>query len=382
MPVQGILGNQAKAYLIYLEEQIQIAIDAKKLPYRIRLTLPSQADLSEAFPDYPQEKASVKTKEVDMTNHWRITNSDYSHFIDAVRDSLIREALYEGYDPEENIEINEETTGKMLKHPDVFYDEASMEWYEFDPASPDMNRELFPFDSDFNWRKKLTREQYLAVISKLFIVNGKLTELNYDRFDKGKSTYRFYWQDLKRRANVGDLYWSEYSQAYEPENGYDVNWNVRTKDFGNGIRRSDRYYHTIIFESTNVYPGVNCNGCNSLCYREHNDTYDTPVTEHLSRCKRCPDDYDKAANVEDYDFTTNPEALIQGLTYAQALAFYNWKFLNKNEPVDFDEIIYDELLPSEEEFQKFQAGEQFIKASEKITFPTPLFRYVVHVYAK
>ncbi|MFT5820105.1 MAG: hypothetical protein ACI8ZM_001339 [Crocinitomix sp.] len=381
-PVQGILGNQAKAYLIYLELNYQKLIDAKKLPYRIQLTLPNQEDLSEAFPAYKEEAAQLEIKKVDLTNHWRITNRAYSGFLDAVRDSLIREALYSAEDPSGNIEIDYEIMAEMLKHPAIYYDEANMEWMEFDPSQPNVNRELFPFDSDFKWTKKFTPEQYLTLISQLFIVNGNLSDLKYDRFDKGQFEYLYYWQDLKRRANVGELIWNAHAGEYQPVNAHDINWSTRFKDFGNGIRKSVTYSYSIHYEVLNVYPGINCERCNDVCYNEHGDSYNTPKKEHLSKCNKCADDNESASNVDEYDFETNPEKLVQGLTYPQALAYYNWKFLNKTESVDFDEIIYDELLPSEAEFEKIQAGEQIIKASEKIIYPTPLFRYVVHVYNK
>ncbi len=379
-PVQGVFGNQTKAYLIYLEKQFQNWINEKKLPYRIQLTLPSKVDLLEAFPDYHEGKPSVRTKLIDMTNHWQITNQDYSAFLEDVRDSLMMGRIYENTNPTGKDAISEEQIADMLNHPQVYYDEINTEWKEFDPSQAYINSQLFTLDLNYNWKKKLSPNQYLPLISELFISDEFITEIDYDKLNPVRQFYRYTWQDLKRKANAGELIWDDAVGIYRAANSADPNWNIRNKDMSNGMRRISRYSDVIMGEGINVYPNVNCAFCNDICLHDHGELDLDTIPEDI--CDKCPIYSIDPATVPKYDFKTNPEALVQGLTYAQAMAFYNWKFLNKNKPVDFDEIIYDELLPSEEEFQKIQAGEQIVKTSEKIIFPTPLFRYVVHVYAK
>ena len=72
--------------------------------------------------------------------------------------------------------------------------------------------------------------------------------------------------------------------------------------------------------------------------------------------------------------------LIQGLSYDQAVAFYYWKY-----PIQFAKEGDDwnkYVIPSKEQFEKIQRGETVILPEQTIEYPSPVFRYVVHVFPK
>lgn len=76
----------------------------------------------------------------------------------------------------------------------------------------------------------------------------------------------------------------------------------------------------------------------------------------------------------------DPNALMQGLTYEQAQAFYFFKnpIYKATEKSDWTNYIF----PTEEQFKRIQAGETVILPQENLAFPSPVFRYVVHVFPK
>ena len=373
-PVQGVLGNQAEAYLAYLEDKLQKEIDARELNYRVRLTLPHNSELYESYPNYIDEKLEFTIAEKDMTSHWQITNKEYKIFLNTVTDSLIRELLYHNTTSTNSKPIDEKNIASLLKHPAVFYDQANLEWREFDPSEPLPNRGLFPFDYNFKWHKKIAPEVYIPLLSPLFN-NDLEMELDLNNITKTKYRYTYHWQDLKRMADAGNFEWNENNDIYEVNDSTNWHWNVREKDMGHGMRRTMNYEKFAITETLNVYPQINCVSCNKICEHDHKSASES--TQHSIQL--CPD---SLINVVTYDFKSNPKDLVEGLTYEQALAFYYWKFLSSNHQIDFKEIIYNELLPTEEEFNQVQAGKRIIKSSQMIPYPSPLFRYVIHLYKK
>ncbi|NOQ71230.1 MAG: hypothetical protein GQ574_04480 [Crocinitomix sp.] len=382
-PVQGLLGNQAQAFLIYLEKFYQAQINVKKIPYRIRLTLPSLEEIEESGSTRESESKRILINETDMTEHWRISNADYYEFLGAIQDSILREIVYTDFNPSSASYKVDELRAKFLTWPNVYYDEVNLEWKEYDPSQTYINRYLFPFDYKFKWTKKIPESEYREIIESFFTTTGDIT--NPDNFDKSKFHYKYYWQDLKRKGNIGEFIWQAQYRDYPYPEYLSINWSRkphhRGLDLGNGIRRSEDYSDHILEEDINIYPGIDCKQCNLNCAHEAGKNFRS-YSDHYLNCDKCLISDSSMSNVATYDFKSNPDALVQGVTYAQALAFYNWKFLNKSERGHFDEIILDELLPSEAEFEKIQAGESIIRKAEKIDYPTPFFRYVVHIYDK
>ncbi|MES2589328.1 MAG: hypothetical protein V4622_10125 [Bacteroidota bacterium] len=80
------------------------------------------------------------------------------------------------------------------------------------------------------------------------------------------------------------------------------------------------------------------------------------------------------------DSTSTETQIIKKITYEQALAFYHWKYpIHKIKATD---NWQDFVLPSKEQFEKIKRGEQIIVEEKKVEFPSPVFRYVVHIYPK
>jgi hypothetical protein len=121
----------------------------------------------------------------------------------------------------------------------------------------------------------------------------------------------------------------------------------------------------------NLYPGINCAAHNQLCWNEHGENGD---------CDICPDDIN--APYELYDFKSNPEGLVQDLTYLQARAFYDWKYHIKPLSKNSAPRVFTDYIPSEEQFKRIQKGETVVIESQTLKYPDPWFRYVIHVYKK
>lgn len=70
--------------------------------------------------------------------------------------------------------------------------------------------------------------------------------------------------------------------------------------------------------------------------------------------------------------------LVKGISYEQALAFYHWKYPTWKEVKQQHWQTF--VLPSAEQFERIQRGETIVVPVQSVPYPTPLFRYVVHVY--
>ena len=97
-----------------------------------------------------------------------------------------------------------------------------------------------------------------------------------------------------------------------------------------------------------------------------------------SICGRCKEGWDNA--IPDYDFWSEPDQLIQTINYEQALAYYNWKY-HRTPSVHKSKYIND-LVPSNTQFKKVQAGESVVLPRTEIPYPSPVFRYVIHFFPK
>ena len=134
-----------------------------------------------------------------MISKYEITNAEYREFVDWVKDSIFREKIYVNTDPTGNDEIEEEVIAEMLIHPDVYFDEEEGEWVDFDPSDHEKNRALFHFDYDFDWRKEIKGNQYIPLISDMYL---RPNERWYKRreYDVSKLVYRFETVDYQRAA--------------------------------------------------------------------------------------------------------------------------------------------------------------------------------------
>lgn len=387
-PVTGINGNQIRAYLTFLELKYQKMINDAKLPYRLQISLPTEAEISEMDAKYSNESMKFISEEKDMTIHWRISNSDYKEFLMAVQDSLIREEIYQN-EPSEGKELDNEDCSRFLEYEDVYFDEANIAWTEFDPSNTFTNRFLFNFDKDFNWRKKIDKDDIWRFIKYMVVdtLNTSIAkeDLAYNIFPF-RCYYTYYWKDLNRAAFTDSLIWDKKAEFFiSANNGKWMGRALALSDKNNefwsgGVRRHEDYSRFIIKEKVNIYPGIECFDCNKICGNEIDDKDMSTVWPKVLELI-CPDAEEMKEVKEFYDFDTEPNALIQEITYTQALAYYNWK--NNQRPLAQGENPIDSnLLPNEEEFKRIQNGETIVLPAQEVEYPTPVFRYVIHVFEK
>lgn len=381
LPVIGLHGTQIQAFLDYEERRLQNKLDENGYNYEVHLSLPTEDEIKLADTNDCDCKMEYIMEEKNMTDHWRITNGGYWEFLSWVQDSIIRENIYRN-DADVKKPISDEFLGDMLSNPDVYYDEVNLSWVEFDPAQPFINRSLFTLDFDFNWKKKIAAKDYVPLIKDLFqhpeeldTIKGKV---NHKDFKPELYTYRYEWQDLARRSQTGELKWNEEKQRYDLEDSWSGKDLDMDKKPSTGARSHADLSRFIIEETVSIYPGANCALCNQLCVHEHGD--ELTWEEQQKVCDKCPLDWDK--NMKEYDFWTNPEELVTGLTYAQALAFYNWKYHRHTWWNKTNTRFHDDLVPTPVQYEKIQRGETVIVEEQKLTFPDPWFRYVIHFYEK
>ena len=368
-PVVGVLGTQIKAYLEFIEERYQKQLNKSGLPYIARVSLPSQEEIDESGTVHEGTLFGVYSEERNLTEQWQITNQEYAEFIDWVEDSISRELIFRNLDDKIEPKLNM----KMLDYTELYYDEGSMEWMEVDLADVFYNRELFNLNKKFNWRSQIAKE----------IIDFTLMDMrDGGEFKRNKLIYNYTWLDYERRSQRGDLEWTFFNETYSGYESKDYYAPCRDKEMSNGVRRNESYAKYILKEQVFIYPGMDCREHNQMCEilcrgdGDHSDGRGNYI-----ECGRCVEsEFEK--ELSEYDFKTEPKALVKGLTYHQALAFYNWKYQHDNVCSPSDNAIYEDLVPSEEEFKKAQAGETMLLPEMKFDYPTPVFRYVVHFYKK
>ena len=287
-PAVGVLGTQSEAFCNWKQKELQKELNKKGVPFEVRVSLPTEYQLSNL--------SAPRTMEIpphDFSDQWRITQSDYAEFNEYVKDSILRETIYQ-------YTIDDEDAIEYINYTQRYFDEGVLEFIDFDRSDRDLNRELFSLNFDTKIRQELLVESH---------VSSFLSELNSDKRDL---VYRY--------STIQTIDKSTCSKCKE------------------------------------VIPG-----------RSNLNNY---IQEHVISLR-----------LNNSNSIIDPNSLIPSLTYEQAMAFYNWKY-----PIDkfnsrkdnWQQFVY----PSEEQFRKIQNGESIITESRNVDYPTPLFRYVVHIYPK
>lgn len=380
-PAIGLLGTQIQAYLHFKQQKIQKELDAKGFNYLIHLSLPTPEEVALADTSDCDCRMSFTTEANDMTEHWKITNQKYNEFVLWVQDSLLREFIYTS-----SSDIPAELLSDLLDYQFTYYEEVNLSWNQFRAGEIELNRYLFPFDYKFDWKKKLPAVLYLPLIQLFFNDIDHFTDekgnIDQTEFMPQFCFYQYYWEDLSRKAQEGELIWDEKSQTYETKDYWigkdlvtDADLPVNQK---NGVRKHANLSQYIIDEKINIYPGIVYQQCSKICTHEHGENLSNSDLKVV--CNKASSDLD--SRFEKYDFTTNPEALVKGLTYAQAMAYYHWKYQRHAATNKSKAKIFEDLVPTEAQFEKIQNGESITIESQELTYPDPWFRYVVHFYAK
>lgn len=322
-PVIGLTGMQAHAFCRWKEVQLQQQLDQQHIPYRVRVTLPMIHELTEM-------PSGLTVPERNYTTQWKIRVQDYRAFVEAVRDSVLIEALY--------AELSISSPGeaaKLLRSQTSYFDEYHLVCKEFDPKDTAMNRDYFSLKQDKNLVKKYSG-LLKAIESR---VKERLDWYVYFRMDIAEKA--IVGTPEVREVRAGEGYQSEPKRLEileindltgEPVGmDMELEWSNQLGN-GAGVRDHENYSRFILRDSIRTTPSI-------------------PIE------------------------TQKPEDVMKGITYAQALAYYHWKYPVWKAKTSDNWQYY--IYPDETQFGKIQQGEQLIIPEHRLSYPSPVFRYVV-----
>ena len=329
-PIIGINGFQASAFCHWKAQEIQSKFDKNHLNYQVVVTLPSKEDLQ----SIQINNKTLCLPEVNLSENCKITVKEYQEFVKAVQDSILYENLFL---------LIEDTVKKhqLLNFKPFYFHELEQEWAKIDFRFHAQNRQYF----NLKYNKKILKE------FKPLVIQIENTETFI------QPSYKWIENDIKSKAIIGEL--------IEADTYYYIIDNLNYYRKGLELKNMDQ----VTFEPIGM--DFNMNYTNSLLqnsgvrshenYRRFFKTHVVPLTVQTTQ-------------------SSDPKALMQGLTYEQAQAFYFFKnpIYKANEKSDWTNYIF----PTEEQFKRIQAGETVILPQENLAFPSPVFRYVVHVFQK
>lgn len=331
-PCIGVNGPQAKAYCHWKQAALQKELDHKNLPYKVIVTLPTHTDLSQVG----HSELQFTIPEKNYTNQWRILNEDYNQFIEAVKDSILREFIVLN-----SVEVEERK--KYLDYKDIYFNEERFEYTEYDYGDIKLGRSLF----SLNYESKL--KSFCPSTQEM--VDTFIKSIRYEY-----PMYSYYTIDAKAKAYPG-LFETYENDAAESNlylsNQKDTNYfrNYYVYHYGKDL---DLSYTNALNQSTSV--------------RSNEDDQQFIIKTSI------------VVNPKPETDNSNRQSLTKGITYEHALAFYAWKY-----PIH-QAITSDNwqkfVLPTKEQFEAVQRGEQLVVQGKRVAYPTPVFRYVVHVYKK
>lgn len=321
-PVTNIEPFMAEMYCVWKSEQLSEQM--AKTGMHVECRLPT---LEEAKYARDKENPAINIQEHDFTDAWRITNNELREFSAAVMDSLRRELLY-------NELASDELAAKLLRYEDVYFDEASFEFREFDPADRFRNRNLFPFDQ--KRKVKWGKSPYKETLERSGLEEKK--ELYYE----------YEWLDAVNRAKKGDLVPDAGMRNYQGDTLlYPKEMDALREPVGEDL---------ILDYGDIPYLGFGTRDHTDPGRFIHKNQVAIPAERFIPQ---------------------NDE--IADISYEQALAFYNWKYridkFEGDESDDWQQFIF----PSEEEFADIKKGGEVLYPSRAIKYDFPTFRMVVEI---
>lgn len=315
MPVLVFSSAQARAFCQWKQEQLQKECNTKHLNYKVAVTLPLAYELNSTPTSF-----IVPAKE--YTENWNITVQEYQEFVNEVRDSIVLEQLYESL--EDDVQ-----SSKLLNHPNYPYlHESALEMMEFDPSDKSGNRASFPFKSSAICYKKNKSE-----IDRLRLL---IPEAEYN--------FKYWAKDMAKMAIIGTPTYYDRGEDHYERLPYDTLTGDPIGKTGN------RGFYNRLMHINDALINENLT-LSFYRYVIENVTPTIPLSQQ------------------------NPTEIVKGITYEQALAYYNWRFpISKAGKVqNWQDFVY----PNEEQFAKIQNGETIIVLEHELNFPSPTFRYVV-----
>lgn len=330
-PVTGILGSQADAFCFWKQNELQKEINKADLPYHVIVTLPERKDIK-----YLESYPSLVVSETDYTYQWKITCQEYATFVNAVRDSIKRECLYWSVKEDNYAE-------KLLSFKSRYsFDEGRFEYVEFDPGDRVRNRTFH----SLNYRRNID--------SKMF------KELPCDQ--KDRPFFKFYYVDAISRGFEGN-YSKTYRSVDPPSSDhYYKYYEAEYREYFDSITGSYRHEY----------------GKDLWLYGVDRMFHDPGVRSYINFQRFNVQEEIDIIPLDPYEL--EEEGLIQSISYAQAIAFYRWKY-----PIqkwDGKSSWKSFVLPNEDQFNAIQKGEEIFVPEHELKFPTPCFRYVIHVFPR
>ena len=102
-----------------------------------------------------QTRAKTVSVQAFYMDQTEISNNEYRQFVDWVRDSIARDKIYlneagrtSGY---KNEEWSDENAAQWINYQDLYFDEGTLEYTEYDPSDRVLGRSLF----NLNWDRPI-----------------------------------------------------------------------------------------------------------------------------------------------------------------------------------------------------------------------------------
>jgi len=363
-PIYGLLGTQASAYCYWIENKINSELSNLGMDFAVKVTLPPANDV------FSRSTENISVPEFDYTEIWKITAEDYQAFSNYVRDSIIKENLY---DPLGNWNLEDSDAEKLINYHVNFFDESTLEWLNYDPSDRLFHRDVFYFNQKINLKKfceDISFGNWIDTITldfdpKWFDNTIPFYDYLINKANRSGLNYVYYLEDIGTKGIRGKFIYEEnngeyildfddQNTTYEPLKGYDN-------------RQGHEEYPSIAGQDLVLGGWISDLGTD-LSVRRH---------ENLQRFIHRNITSVKVDHLESY----KSNKLLENITYEQAMAFYSWKYprWKMNSPEDnWQQFVF----PTKEQFERIQRGEAIIIPGHSIEYPTPLFRYVVHFFEK
>ncbi len=386
-PATSMNAIQAKAYLHWLETIHQKQLNKNKIPLWVKYNLPTEIKDTTLF--------QIISLPLSLDS-WKITNADYKKFVFYVQDSLARRILAQEY------------PSKTYLTPVI-----DSELQEIDEQNWNLN-----YETKIDW----TNKTGVLLKGENEPLYGLLYELFYPKFqgdtnliDKRKLSIIQYFYDFKNASIElekgfvnGDQYYNEicadkkFLNRIIPESLTHYKGEATRNSLGKTLNLSyvneenctstDIYSHErrsrfIIQDQLNVYPGIVHREPTTICMKDNTDRniiYEIEPDQFCTfvNCQLCPQKTDWEVVPEEYDFDSNPDALITNITYFQYIAYWRWRIKKGNYPNESENPLIQNYIPSKDEFKKIQNGKAALHPQEVANMPTPGFGYVVSFYEK
>jgi sulfatase modifying factor 1 len=300
-----------------------------------------------------QTRAKTVSIQAFYMDQTEISNNEYRQFVEWVRDSIARDKIYMS-------ELTEDDdAGKYINYSDMYFDEGSLEYVEYDPAERDMNRQIFSLNWDRNF--DYADPDIVPILADMYYPQP---ERFYKRreIDTRKLMFRYYWIDYREAAKRGrieienggfapsgtvqdpgskqsqdhrNLNTPEHPFTGEPQ-GQDLDMGYfNKKGQNNALRGHTDRNRFIIDEVINVYP-------DTLCWvRDFTYSFHDPMT-NMYFWHPAYDNYP-----------------VVGVTWFQAKAFSVWRtqLLNNWLVAMGDLFVNDFRLPTEAEWERASRGD-------------------------